>query len=114
MADFKFSCAQCGQHIACDAGYSGMQINCPTCQQLIVVPQAPRPAAAPPTPPSAPSRLATQRSTATPAPVSTPGRAPFTPPVVQKKSSALKTVLVITAVIVVLAVLGGGGWIFYS
>src|SRR5271170_8239015 len=104
MAEFKFSCPQCGQHIACDTGYAGMQINCPTCQQLIVVPQspqAPRMAAAPPTPPSAPSRLATQRPTATPAPASTPGRAPFTPPGIQKKTSALKTVLVITAIIVV-------------
>ena len=46
MAEFKFSCPQCGQHIQCDPGYSGAQINCPSCQQSIVVPQAPRSAAA--------------------------------------------------------------------
>jgi hypothetical protein len=47
MAEFKFFCPQCGQHIQCDTGYSGKQINCPVCQQAIVVPQAPRAAAAP-------------------------------------------------------------------
>src|SRR6185437_7753604 len=79
MADFKFSCPGCGQHIACDTGYSGMQINCPTCKQAIVVPQAPAVAAAPsapriatpppPPPPAAASSpgLATRQSTAAPA-----------------------------------------------
>lgn len=39
MAEFKFSCPQCGRHIQCDTGYSGRQINCPICQKSIVVPQ---------------------------------------------------------------------------
>jgi hypothetical protein len=39
MAEFKFYCPQCGQHIQCDTSYSGRQINCPVCQQVIVVPR---------------------------------------------------------------------------
>jgi Concanavalin A-like lectin/glucanases superfamily len=42
MAEFKFFCPQCGRQIQCDAGYTGMQINCPACHQAVVVPQAPR------------------------------------------------------------------------
>jgi hypothetical protein len=41
MAEFIFPCPQCGQNIQCDTGYSGKQINCPACQQAIVVPQEP-------------------------------------------------------------------------
>ena len=46
MAEFKFSCPQCGQKILCDTGYAGTQINCPSCQQPVVVPP-PQAAAAP-------------------------------------------------------------------
>jgi DNA-directed RNA polymerase subunit RPC12/RpoP len=49
MAEFQFSCPQCGQNIQCDTGYAGTQINCPVCRQAIVVPQMPR-AATPPVP----------------------------------------------------------------
>jgi hypothetical protein len=41
MAEFKFSCPQCGQNIQCGIGYSGTKINCPSCKQFIVVPQPP-------------------------------------------------------------------------
>ena len=41
MAEFKFLCPQCGQHIQCGTNYSGKQINCPVCQQVIVVPPSP-------------------------------------------------------------------------
>jgi outer membrane lipoprotein-sorting protein len=110
MAEFKFSCPQCGQHIQCDTGYVGAQINCPTCQQAIVVPQAPRSAAAPPAPPSMPSTLSTQRPTSTPSVPTAGMRSAAKPPAPKKSSSAVKTVLVITAMVVALAVLGGGGW----
>jgi ribosomal protein S27E len=73
MSEFKFSCPQCSQHIQCDTGYVGKQINCPICQRVIVVPQSPRagvPAASPP---------------------------------VAMKSRILRNVLVITAVVLVLA-----------
>lgn len=38
MADLKFFCPQCRQKIQCDAVYAGSQINCPACQQTILVP----------------------------------------------------------------------------
>jgi DNA-directed RNA polymerase subunit RPC12/RpoP len=50
MAEFKFFCPQCGQRIQCDISYSGRQINCPVCQQIIVVPQPPRADGATPVP----------------------------------------------------------------
>ena len=41
MSEFKFACPVCGQHITADASASGTQLECPTCFQKIVVPQAP-------------------------------------------------------------------------
>ena len=41
MSEFKFACPVCGQHITADTSTSGGQIECPTCFQKIVVPQAP-------------------------------------------------------------------------
>ncbi len=38
MSEFKFSCPQCGQHILCDTEWGGREINCPACQQTLVVP----------------------------------------------------------------------------
>ncbi|HEY1718269.1 MAG TPA: hypothetical protein VGH42_08250 [Verrucomicrobiae bacterium] len=117
MAEFKFSCPQCNQRIQCDTGYAGAQINCPSCQQAIIVPQAPRSAAVPPAapiPPSAPSVLATRQSTSAPAAGRQFAGAPGRQPQVQAKSHALRNVLIITAAVVVLAALGGCGWHFYS
>ena len=50
MSEFKFFCPQCGQRIQCDISYSGRQINCPVCQQAIVVPPPPRADGATPVP----------------------------------------------------------------
>jgi DNA-directed RNA polymerase subunit RPC12/RpoP len=47
MAEFKFTCPQCKQHIECDANYVGSQINCPACRQAIIVPPVPPKVAAP-------------------------------------------------------------------
>ena len=41
MSEFKFACPVCGQHITADSSTSGGHIECPTCFQKIVVPQAP-------------------------------------------------------------------------
>lgn len=41
MSEFKFACPVCGQHITADASASGGQLECPTCFQKIIVPQAP-------------------------------------------------------------------------
>jgi hypothetical protein len=48
MTEFKFFCPQCGRNIQCGVNYAGEQINCPSCKQLIVVPQPPA-GAVPPT-----------------------------------------------------------------
>ena len=50
MSEFKFFCPSCGQHLAGDACYSGLQITCPNCQNPINVPAAPVIASPPPTP----------------------------------------------------------------
>jgi outer membrane lipoprotein-sorting protein len=108
MAEFKFSCPQCGQHIQYDVGYSGAQINCPTCNQLIVVPQAPRPAAAPPS-----LSIPARQSAPAPAAFRRSG-APVAQPPVQAKSRTLRNILIIASAVVVLAALGCGGWYFYT
>jgi DNA-directed RNA polymerase subunit RPC12/RpoP len=41
MSEFKFACPVCGQHITADSSTSGAPIQCPTCFQKILVPQAP-------------------------------------------------------------------------
>jgi len=41
MSEFKFACPICRQHIKSDSSASGTHIECPTCFQKIVVPQAP-------------------------------------------------------------------------
>src|SRR4029077_5834678 len=41
MSEFKFACPVCGQHITADSGASGKSLECPTCFQRIVAPQAP-------------------------------------------------------------------------
>jgi outer membrane lipoprotein-sorting protein len=88
-----------------------MQINCPSCQQAISVPQAPRFTAAPtasPGPPPAPPGLSTRQSTTVPATGRRFAGAPGAQPPVQPKSKALRNVLVITASVVVLAGLCAG------
>ncbi|PYJ01286.1 MAG: hypothetical protein DME25_18430, partial [Verrucomicrobia bacterium] len=48
MADLKFACPGCGQHISCDELWGGHTIQCPTCKRDLVVPEpAARPAPAP-------------------------------------------------------------------
>lgn len=42
MTAFKFACPVCGQHISCEAEKAGSQMECPTCYQKLVVPQAPK------------------------------------------------------------------------
>ena len=41
MNEFKFVCPVCGQHIKCDSLQGGSTIECPTCFQKIIAPQAP-------------------------------------------------------------------------
>ena len=44
MAEFKFPCPLCGQKISCETRYAGSQIQCPACQQTIVIPRSTFPA----------------------------------------------------------------------
>jgi DNA-directed RNA polymerase subunit RPC12/RpoP len=41
MSEFKYACPVCGQHMMCDSSQSGSVMECPTCYQKIVAPQAP-------------------------------------------------------------------------
>jgi DNA-directed RNA polymerase subunit RPC12/RpoP len=41
MSEFKFACPVCGQHIKCESEEAGTQLECPTCFQKVIVPQAP-------------------------------------------------------------------------
>lgn len=41
MSEFKYACPVCGQHMMCDSTQSGSVMECPTCFQKIVAPQAP-------------------------------------------------------------------------
>lgn len=43
MSEFKFACPVCGQHMMCDSSQGGSVMECPTCYQKIVAPQAPAP-----------------------------------------------------------------------
>ena len=43
MNEFKFACPVCGQHMMCDSTQGGSVMDCPTCFQKIVAPQAPGP-----------------------------------------------------------------------
>ncbi len=56
MADLKFSCPQCGQHISCDEAWSGHQLQCPACQTTLLVPQTQPPPSAPAPQPPPPGR----------------------------------------------------------
>jgi DNA-directed RNA polymerase subunit RPC12/RpoP len=73
MAEIKFSCPTCQQHIEADAGYAGMQIACPACKSAMTVPGTPvAPAAAPSIPapaytPPPPPSAAPARASAAPA-----------------------------------------------
>jgi hypothetical protein len=41
MSEFKYACPVCGQHMKCDTTQSGTIMECPTCLQKIIAPQAP-------------------------------------------------------------------------
>ncbi len=43
MADIKFACPHCSQHITCDVLWGGHQLDCPNCKNPLTVPAAPAP-----------------------------------------------------------------------
>src|SRR4030095_15214590 len=67
MADIKFSCPHCQQHIQADSSYGGTEIACPTCNGGLIMPGAP----------AAPTRVSLRVSgETTPAQTPTPAPAP--------------------------------------
>src|SRR5271155_2087301 len=40
MSEYKYACPVCGQHIKCDSSQAGSVMECPTCFQKIIAPQA--------------------------------------------------------------------------
>jgi hypothetical protein len=118
MADIKFSCGQCGQHISGGEQWAGHQLQCPACHAVLVVPQVQQPPAAvgpaprlavPQPPPAGAPRLAagaTQvaRSTA-------PGPAPRQQPLPRSPKTG-NPVLKFAVIGVVLIALGGAGYVY--
>jgi uncharacterized Zn finger protein len=39
MADIYFNCQRCQQHLVIDAAGAGITVKCPTCGELLVVPE---------------------------------------------------------------------------
>jgi membrane protein YdbS with pleckstrin-like domain len=54
MSEMKFECPHCKQHITCDTAFGGLEAQCPTCEQSLMVPPMAAlisaPAIAPPLP----------------------------------------------------------------
>jgi hypothetical protein len=65
MADIKFACPNCGQHITCDELWGGHQLDCPSCKNPLVVPA---PAGPPPAAQHAAPRPLVPKAPATPEP----------------------------------------------
>lgn len=131
MADIKFSCPHCNQHITCDELWGGHQLQCPSCQGTLTVPARPAPAPAP-APASAPAagsgsshvfkapaanapRLSKAQAPAPEAGAPPPAKnipirnlAPPKP----KKANTIVTILKVTGVVAVLAVAGYFGFIW--
>lgn len=87
MSDIKFSCPQCGQHIACGAEWAGHTLECPSCHSSMLVPQAPAAAPQPsatvesPKQPSPGARLASGAARSpSPKPQPAPARRQVPPP----------------------------------
>ena len=116
MAEIKFSCPHCNQHISCDEPWAGHQIQCPACRNSIVVPQPHAPMASPaaPAPTTESSKPAGMKLSAgatqvTRPPAPTPATTrKFTPRPPKSENSLLKYGLLV----VVVAVLAGIGYIY--
>jgi hypothetical protein len=115
MADIKFTCPHCKQQIECDQLWGGHEINCPTCQGTMMVPQmdaapaggkplAPKPPAGTPRLSAGQTQVARSSSG-----IGAPQK-PFQPPPVKKKNPLVTYALVGLGV----AALGAGGYYGYD
>ena len=123
MADIKFSCPHCNQHITCDELWGGHELQCPGCQGTLVVPGVAAAPAQPaenslvPKPPPGGSKVTLNRpqahATGGGAAASGPPRnIPIRnlAPAVKKKQSPVVKFAITAAVLVVL---GAGGYFGY-
>ena len=116
MAELKFSCPHCGQHIECGEPWSGRQIQCPACQNHLIVPHLPAPPAAAPalsapvSAPPAPGRTKLAAGAAQAARPAPPGTAPRRQPPPPPRTG--NPVLKFAIIAVLLAVIGGVGYIY--
>jgi hypothetical protein len=99
MSEFKFACSVCGQHITADSSHSGGQLDCPTCYQKLVIPQAPTS--------SDPKFIITASQVGKPRPIKTDAAGNFIPPVAGKSGPIVMAVLVL-----LLGGLGAAGYVF--
>jgi len=120
MADIKFACPHCNQHITCDELWGGHELQCPGCKGKFVVPAVAGPAPAVgnplvPTPPrTGVSKVGLNRPQAHGAEAGSGASAPnkgipirnLAPPVEKRQSPVVK--LAIGAAVVV--ALGAGGY----
>jgi hypothetical protein len=118
MADIKFSCAHCGQHISCDEQWSGHQIQCPACQNGLIVPHLqPAPSAPGPAPqslvpqPPAPERPKLSAGSTQVARSTAPGPMPRRQPVPRPPKTG-NPILKFAIIAVVLAAVGGAGYVY--
>lgn len=116
MADIKFSCAHCGQHISCDEQWSGHQIQCPACQKDLLVPRIElAPAAVGPAPqslvpqPPAPNQPKLSAGSTQVARSTVPGPTPRRQPVPRPPKTG-NPILKFAIIAVVLAAIAGAGY----
>ena len=118
MAEIKFSCPQCGQHISGNEQWSGHQIQCPTCATTLTVPGAvPPPAAAAPVPKSLVPQPPASHSPKLSAGATQVARstAPGTIPIrhlAERPTRGDSSLLKYTVYAIVLATLGGAGYLY--
>ena len=117
MAEFKFPCPACYQNIICDELWSGQQIQCPSCNAQMVVPQKPTGAgsALAPEVPSGPAKLSIGRPQAGLTGAAHPAQK-FIPSLGQSKVAAPKknVLLTVAKIGAVVIVLGVGGYFGYD
>jgi hypothetical protein len=130
MAEIRFSCQACHQHINCDEAWAGHQIQCPVCSKTITVPSkvtatatgggASAAAASPPhgtLVPKVPEKanLALSQNAQQPAPAAQkhiPIRNLAAPP--PKKEGPWKTIGILAAVLTILGASAYFGWPYVS
>src|SRR5579859_8017417 len=124
MADIKFSCPHCNQHITCDELWGGHELQCPGCQGSLIVPGGAAAPAPPqntlvPKPPSG-GKVALTKAPMPNAPApgaSAPARSiPIRnlAPAVQKKQSPVVKFSIPGAVLVAAGAGGYFGYVWYT